>query len=205
MEFDDVAVNAASMHLEHDEVWVMERDTFHINPVFTPSDVTISDLYWAVDNEDVAMVVDNDVIALNRGDANLTGISVSKRLTSGCIIHVLPFWSQPSDADYPYETVVYADATVNGEPLDTTRYVLGAFCDDICRGVAQLHDVRGKRYVSIRIGSNSPMNESGDLEFIVFRCYDREELRMYYCGACVFADGETHGTLSELMKMEFSK
>ena len=38
---------------------------------------------------------------------------------------------------------------------------------------------------------------------IVFRCYDRKKLKLYECSVTSTFDGATHGTLSNLYKMEF--
>ena len=40
-------------------------------------------------------------------------------------------------------------------------------------------------------------------EVITFRCYDKKKLRLYECPVTVDFDGETHGTLSNLYKINF--
>lgn len=40
-------------------------------------------------------------------------------------------------------------------------------------------------------------------ETISFRCYDKKKLRLYECPITVEFDGETHGTLSNLYKIDF--
>lgn len=40
-------------------------------------------------------------------------------------------------------------------------------------------------------------------EVISFRCYDKKKLRLYECPITVEFDGETHGTLSNLYKIDF--
>jgi hypothetical protein len=46
-------------------------------------------------------------------------------------------------------------------------------------------------------------NPIGYQESIVFRCYDKKKLRLYECPVTVDFDGQTHGTLSNLYKINF--
>ena len=51
------------------------------------------------------------------GWATIMAMSVSSRMIDSCRVCVLPDWA-PSEEGYPYETIVYADVTVKGRPMD---------------------------------------------------------------------------------------
>lgn len=51
--------------------------------------------------------------------------------------------------------------------------------------------------------SGTPDETNNEPQTIVFRCYDKKKLKLYECPITATFDGATHGTLSNLYKMEF--
>ena len=219
---DDLQKIVAKMRLDYDTLYVERGDTMQIRPMFDPDTLKLNDV--------LVMSSDPEVVTVN----NLTGLaeavgtgwcklyveSVFARLKDSCSVCVLtPF--VPSQEMYPYETVFYADVTLNGEPL-TEDMVVGAFVGEECRGVGEDLSFFGVPLMQLRVGADrqtdDPSQPGGGVpddpddpddppvvfrDRINFRLYDRKNHWLYRSAQSVEFDGATHGTLSRLYKIEF--
>lgn len=205
MEMDEeVAVPAIDMRFDHDTIYVMRGEAFTINPVFKPADVSLNDIYWTTSNDTVVYVSDNTFFAVNEGWATVSGMSVSHQNVDSCHVRVLPVWDQMVHT-FPYETVIYADVKVDGRDFDPQTMVLSAYVSGQVRGVGQMLEAYGRKYMRIRVGSNL-MNASDNpmiMERIYFWVYDKVHHTFRRCSVPVTFDGETHGSLSNLYKISF--
>ncbi len=205
------------MYFGQETYYAMEGEEFSISPIFNPDDVTVSDVYWESSDETVATAYDNNIIAKNEGWTTISATSVSKRANASYELYVFPIWNS-EDYDNPYEMVIYADITMDGKPFNPEDMVVAAFCGEECRGIGVMKESKGKQYVVLRIGGslsnmeaiysdpNVVYGEDEDEAFrerIVFQCYDRKNHLLKKARRGMVFDGETHGYISNLYKLEF--
>lgn len=224
LEFDvdsDLSKIAAEMSLNFDTAYVMRGDTLPLRPVFKPDTLNIKDIFVRSSNDEVVNVnvLTGRIEAVGAGWARLYVESVSARLLDSCDVCVMVPWEQTAEVEYPYETIFYADVTVNGKPL-TEDMKVGAFVGDECRAVAEALTFHGVSLLQLRVGSEELVDDMSvpDLPYddeddeggyevirdkITFRCYDSRLRQLYECPVKPDFDGETHGTLSKLYKIEF--
>lgn len=213
---------AAEMSLNFDTVYVMRGDTVVLQPKFKPDTLNIKDIYVRSSDYDVVNVnlQTGRIEAVGAGWATLYVESVSARLLDSCDVCVMEPWKETAGIEYPYETIFYADITVKGKPL-TEDMMVGAFLGDECRGIAESFTFHGVSLMQLRVGTEEwnddftmpdlPEDEEeeddGGYEIvrdkITFRCYDTRYKQLYECPTKIDFDGETHGTLSNLYKIEF--
>lgn len=211
-------VPPVSMTLDRHELTLMEGDRTVLTPTFDPDTVRNTTLFWVSSNPDVVTIEDNEIVALHEGEATLTAISVEMRIHDTCHVTVSSPWSVNA-GNYAYDMIMYLNVTVDGQPLEPHQ-LMAAFCDDEVRGVAQLRETNGIRYVMLRIYSHNnpqgpfdpqmnpqdplyPNDEEQAPERFILRVYDRQTLRMYESPEVITFDGETHGTLSNLIPLNF--
>ena len=72
-----------------------------------------------------------------------------------------------SPYDYQYDMTAYVSLTVNGVAADYSRYAVGAFVGDECRGVATFTTQSGYTWGELRIRSNAATGET-----VSFKAYD---------------------------------
>ncbi len=207
MDTDENVQQAYEMHMERDTIFAMVGDSFTVRPVFTPEIVSNVEIFWYTDFDSIIRVVNDTVVAVGEGEAFLHGISVQDVKEDSTLVIVMPGWKY-DPYNWPYETVVYADVRMNGEPL-AENAVVGAFVGDECRGIGEQKEWNGIRYTQFRIGSEMfsyPDPTSDDVfinETIRFVLYDPETHMLRELDETMTFDGETHGTISNLFIMNF--
>jgi len=225
LDFDvdsDTSLVAAEMALNFDTIYVMRGDTIVLKPTFKPDTLNIKDIYISSSNYDI-VTVDNltgRIEAVGLGWVKLYVESVSARLKDSCNVFVMQPWTVTMET-YPYETVFYASVTFNGKPL-TEDMKVAAFVGDECRGVGEALNFHGVPLTLLRVGAENlttstdlPGNDDDDdddddddppviqRERIYFRLYDSKRHWLYNYLPGVDFDGESHGTLSNLYKIQF--
>ncbi|MBR1412950.1 MAG: hypothetical protein IJ577_07480 [Prevotella sp.] len=191
-EFDQQeAIAAGEMTLGRQSVDLMVGDRFEIPVMFQPETLSNEAVFWLSDNEDVVKFEDNTLLAVGEGTAVVTVISVSGQYQATCTVNVHPVWSFNPNA-YAYDMVFYANVTVHGEQFSDDMYLV-AYCDDEIRGIAQIREDKGIRYVLIRVYSN--FTEGDEIQFKV---YKRNSALVEVFPDVVVFDGESHGSLSNL-------
>ena len=123
-------------------------------------------------------------------------------------------WYMPENY-YPFDMVVNADITVNGQPLKEGMQV-AAFVGTQIRGIGVQRKFFDVTYTELRI--YSPLKPYGpnenqhpletnaepiDPEEVVFRVYDRDSQTMYVSSETITFDGLTHGYPSNLYPLNF--
>ena len=198
MEIDEGGQIAYDMHLKHDTVYVMVGDTFVLEPVFFPDSVSNRELLFLSEDESVASLVNDTVIAMAEGETSVVGLSVHNGLSDTCMVYVMAPWVLNAN-DYSDDMVVYATATINGKPFDPAKMSIAAFAGSEMRGKGEVITIGDKQLLRFRIYSylNFDSDMSADPEYIRFKCHDRENMTLITLPQYIIFDGETHGSLSE--------
>lgn len=196
VDFGDDSTNwATGLSLSRDTLTLMPGDSCLLTPVFTPADATKMNVFWLSDDDEVATMANDTIVAVGEGSTNVNVSTVNGALKTSVHVKVLTPW-QIDTWHYPYETMVYAQVTVRGQAFDPTQMQVGAFIDDELRGMAQVREANGKSYVLVRVYS-----ETNATAKIQFRCYDRKAARLDVFTQSLTFDGESHGTLSNLLQL----
>ena len=198
MEIDEGGQIAYDMHLKHDTVYVMVGDTFVLEPVFFPDSVSNRELLFLSEDESVASLVNDTVIAMAEGETSVVGLSVHNGLSDTCMVYVMAPWVLIAN-DYSDDMVVYATATINGKPFDPDKMSIAAFAGSEMRGKGEVITIGDKQLLRFRIYSylNFDSDMSADPEYIRFKCHDRENMTLITLPQYIIFDGETHGSPSE--------
>lgn len=198
MEIDEGGQIAYDMHLNHDTVYVMVGDTFVLEPVFFPDSVSNRELLFLSEDESVASLVNDTVIAMAEGETSVVGLSVHNGLSDTCMVYVMAPWVLNAN-DYSDDMVVYATATINGKPFDPAKMSIAAFAASEMRGKGEVITIGDKQLLRFRIYSylNFDSDMSADPEYIRFKCHDRENMTLITLPQYIIFDGETHGSPSE--------
>ena len=218
----DLSQIAAKMSLGFDTVYVMRGDSVVVRPVFKPDSLNIRDIFITSSNPEVVSVnlLTGKITAVGAGWSRLYVQSVSAQLTDSCDVCVMEVW-KTSEKGFPYETIFYANVTLNGKPL-TKDMMVAAFVGDECRAVGEALSFHGIDFLQFRVGGET-LSESSSVppppdddeedddddpptvlrERIYFRLYDSKNHWLYYHLPGVEFDGETHGTPSKLYKIDF--
>lgn len=198
MEIDEGGQIAYDMHLNHDTVYVMVGDTFVLEPVFFPDSVSNRELLFLSEDESVASLVNDTVIAMAEGETLVVGLSVHNGLSDTCMVYVMAPWVLNAN-DYSDDMVVYATATINGKPFDPDKMSIAAFAGSEMRGKGEVITIGDRQLLRFRIYSylNYDSDISEDPEYIRFKCHDRENMTLITLPQYIIFDGETHGSPSE--------
>ena len=137
-----------------------------------------------------AMGVGKDVISFSDGEGDWT---VKMPVT------VLPVWTKVRVPVFRYETIVYAEVTVD-DKAPAGDMMFAALCGDDLRGRGVSRTVKGITYMVFRIGSNTASGET-----IRFEGYDPTSGNPITFDETLTFDGATHGTLSDLFELKGKK
>ena len=195
---NDDAIAPVVMTLESHDITLMLGDSCVLRPIFTPDSISNKAVFWLSTDNTVAQFAGNDtIVGVALGSCDAIAIAVTDyRQTDTCHVNVVEPWTF-SPYEYFYDMVVYADITVNGEPL-TDDMTVAAFANSELRGIGEQRVDHGIAYTYIRLYS---YNDYGDV--VSFKCYDRRTHHMYdFPASCnIVFDGEVHGTISSLIRM----
>lgn len=211
---------AVTMELGRDTMYVMTGDRFTFEPLFTPDTVNISDLYFYTDRPNILFFSTEGFEALEPGWAKVYAMSVSSRISDSCAVCVLEPWNLTVKR-YPYETVIYAHVTVEGQP-PTDEMIVAAFSGSEVRDFARVYEAHGTTFMIFRAGSEyryTPDDEEPDFdldddeepddvpwttqhEYISIRAYDPVHHRLYTNRTRILFDGESHGTPSQPLQID---
>ncbi len=195
-------VIATQLQLERDSVWIMVGDEFTLQPVITPENATNNAVAWSTNASDVLSINDNVFSGASEGWAHVYARNIVADVEDSCVVCVMRRWEDTSRL-YPYEMVVYASVSVNGQAFDPETMMVGAFVNDEMRGIGTLEQWKDHSYVRFRVGSHLRyFDPEGICETVDFRVYYRQELRYKKFPQTLDFDGETHGTLSDLFTLK---
>lgn len=187
-----------SMKFDRNDITIMKGDSVRISLVFSPDSVTVESAFWQVDNPSVARITSNGMLhAMEVGETEVSATTVQSLLKDVCHVNIINSWEDILNNTYPYDMVVYADVRHNGEVPDNST-IIAAFCGNECRGFGRASTYKGINYYMFRIWSPQ---QSGEL--IEFYLYDRTEYRLVRLDYSLTFDGETHGFLSNLIRIDY--
>lgn len=206
---EDIPQVEVNMFFERDTIYVMQGESFAINPVFEPDTIPLGDVYWTSADEDVARFsfTDGSFTAVGEGWTTVSGTSVLYQKVDTCHVCVMKSWDYQLPV-YPYETIFYADVTVHGKPFDAETMKLYAYIDDELCGIGVQRESHGIRYMELRVGSEMAEEGEKDSEedplwqLIKFKIYDKSRLIEEEVPGLVIFDGLAHGTLGKLYRIE---
>ena len=178
--------------------------------IFVPVDSIIEEEY---DYEDDSLstargnaivgISKDGLLALRPGWTKVFAESVSSRLIDSCVVCVMEPWAE-AVVDYPTETVIYADVTIQGLPA-TQETLVAAFVGDELRAFGTFAYRRGTdetcmifRIRHDRVDPGAP--EPGKIEL---RYYDAPNYNLLRFMPDISIDGESHGTPSNPVRIAF--
>ena len=201
MELEEEQYSVVNMYFDNDTIYTMVGERFTVTPRFIPDSVIIDDIFWKSSVDSIVYLEGNDFVAMNEGWSTLTAVSVQNQIEDSCHVCVLPRWDMVVPTA-PYETIFYADVTAHGKPFDPATMLLGAFVGKELRGVGVMREQYGIKYMEIRVGSEI-FNEVDPFEEIIeFRIFDKTTMRSEKSRTFVIFDGASHGSLSNLFKID---
>ena len=191
---------AVAMNLERDTMYVMTGDRFKLTPLFEPDTVNIGDLYFYTDRPNILFFSTEGFEALEPGWAKVYAMSVSSRISDSCAVCVLEPWDYVI-ANYPHETVIYAEITVNGvEATEDDEFA--AFVGSELRAFGDYNIAYDKEFFIFRV-SHELLGPDTPRERINLYKYDSVGHNLYTGSQWFYADGESHGTPSNPVKIDF--
>lgn len=194
--------------LRRHEVFIMVGDTYEFD-FDKPDSLSIS-YSWSLDPSPDSLSLKfkgNRIQALSEGEllvrvsAQLHGVvNTSPVLSDSCYVHVFSWQADSLFADYPYSMVLYCQVDIDGATLSDNLEMAALSADGEVRGRALWLEDGQKRYICLRIYSNEPYGEP-----IHLYCYDHTRVqRIPLTDTPLVFDGETHGTLSNLIQLKGS-
>ena len=190
-------VQARNMMLGRESIDLMVGDSYRIPVLFDPEELSNDGIWWTTDDSDIAIFVDDAVVGMSEGTTIAYAVSAVNRQEAECVVNVWPRWySNPYN--YPYDMVIYANITLNGEPIGDDIYV-GAFIFGELRGVAERLERKGHKYTVIRIWSDSEFGEA-----IYFKHYDPKTATMVEHDLCIPFTLNSYGSPSYPIDIELN-
>ena len=197
---DTEAKLPTKMAFPYDTVYVMQGDTFIVQPLFQPDSVTNKTCFWLSLNPDIVSLENDTLVAEQEGWARIMATSVATAITDSVDVCVMKPWVVSNTA-YPYEMVVYADVTVHGQPM-TEDMILAAFIGDEIRGIGTPLRVGDKDIWRIRIYNDTETAlDYAEVSFTLW-LYDRLTLQRLRFPVIVPYTGETVGTPSQPIELK---
>lgn len=205
MELGEGTQYAYDMTLEYDSIYVRIGDSVLIKPVFVPDSVSNSEVLYLSEDENVATIVNDTVVAVTPGETMVTALSVLGGIADTCKVYVMEPW-EVNPLDFANDMVVYATATVDGKPFDPETMSFAAFAGPEFRGMGELKEINGIRFLQFRIYGELDLETMGPnpFELIHFGCYNKTDYSFRYMDQYMYFDGETHGSLSNLYQLTLS-
>lgn len=187
---------AMKMSISRDSVSIMQGDSLRLTVTFSPETASNKGVLWLADQPSVVGLCSDTIVARQPGNTFVTAMSADGLCLDTCVVNVMRPWIVDK-GDFFFDTVVYADISVGDRKLGDDIMV-GAFVGDELRGIAEPRVSNGVSYAVIRV--YGPVTAS-DQDIITFKCYDRREVLLRSFDVELPFDGESHGTLSNLVRL----
>lgn len=202
MDFDEATLLPYDMKLNRDTAYVFPGGAFVLNPLFIPDSVDNKEVFFLSDADSIAILRNDSVVAVGVGETRITAISVLGDKKAYCNVFVMEPWTV-NPYDYSDDMIVYATATIDGQPFDPETQLIGAFSGPEFRGIGQLVEWEGRKFLQFRIYGHYEWSDDEPTmpELIRFAYYDIDSLRVDYLPQTLFFDGETHGSPSEPLQL----
>ena len=206
MEFDGDVQMAYDMRLDHDTVYVTQGECFVLQPVFTPDSVGNHEVFFRSADEAIACVKNDTIIAESVGETVISATSVLNEKIAFCQVFVLEPWVVDVHR-FSNDMVAYVTASIDGVPLDFEKQTVAAFIGPELRGIGNPIVLKDKTVVQIRIYGHLDYHQEWPTfpELVRFAYYDHEKLMLNHLPVYLDFDGETHGSVSEPIKLTSHK
>ena len=206
MEFDGDIPGAYDMQLDHDTVYVTQGEHFVLQPVFTPDSVSNREVFFRSANEEIAYIKNDTIYAESIGETVISATSVMNEKMAFCHVFVLKPW-EIDIYRYSDDMVAYVTASIDDVPLDFEKQMVLAYVGGDLRGIGKLIEVKDKRVVQIRIYGHLDYHQEWPTfpELVRFAYYDYNTLMLKHLPMFLEFDGETHGSVSEPIKLTSHK
>lgn len=126
---------------------------------------------------------------------SITSAITPESVVDSCLVRVINWQDSLRFTHYPYDMAICAALTYQGKPV-SERMELCAMVDGEVRGYGEHRTEHGIDYFYLRIYGREPQGEE-----VKLRAYDHERICCYDLPISYLFDGETHGTLSNLVKI----
>jgi hypothetical protein len=199
-DFDEKLQGKYDMHISNDTVFVMLGDTFSLSTVFSPDSKALTAVQWATTDDSIVAINGNVFTAVRPGTTYVTATSVYHNVQDSCFVQVMKWDVSPYQ--YPQETIFYAQVTVDDDMFDPDFMTIAAFINGECRGLGELKKYGDVEVVQFRVWGEVMATDGP--EIIRFRIYRSDNLLCDFMPYSYFFDGETHGTLSSPVVLEYS-
>lgn len=194
---EDDSQQKPTMVLYRDTIDILAGDTCRLIAFVMPAVSGDVGVEWESDADSIATVTGDSLLALKAGVCKVVARSVvDATVADTCLVRVVGPW-RDQKGEYMNETVVYADISVHGrQPSD--MLLVGAFVAGELRGVPVRQEWKGIPYYVFRISGRRDVVLG---ETIKFRAIDRSTFKLYEFDYEVEFDGQSHGTLSNLVSL----
>lgn len=187
---------ARKMSISRDSVFIMQGDSLRLTVTFSPETASNKGVLWLADQPSVVGFCSDTIVAKQPGNTFVTAMSADGLCLDTCVVNVMEPWVVNKN-DFFFDTIVYADISVGDRKLGD-GIMVGAFVGNELRGIAELRASNGISYAVIRV--YGPVTAS-EQDIITFKCYDRREVLLRSFDVELPFDGESHGTLSNLVRL----
>lgn len=203
--FEETEAHPVSITVAQDTAYLMVGDTLPLRVSYAYGNATDNPVFWMPLTGDTIMcgVITNDSLtAISVGEMDAVAVcgSVSGH-TDTCHVIVLEPWAADSIAGAYHDMIYYAHVTVGGREFDPASMIVAAFNGDEIIGVGEIKEWRGIRYVQLRMFLNTEAVDESARVSVTVRCYDKSTCNVYQSHDDLYFDGETHGTLSNLLEL----
>ena len=191
-----------SMKVSRNTAVVMEGDSMPLKVEFSPTDPSVTAVYWYSLDMNVATIKNDTMVATMSGDVGLVAISANGSLRDTCNVQVIERWNADRlEYSQPADMVIYADIQVDGQPWDDSTMMIAAFVREELAGMAVKRKAHGIEYTELRIWAVA----EEDIGRVIFKCYDRRRFDLLLGEQEPEYDGfRTLGTISDLYSITFT-
>ena len=192
-----------SITVMQDTVYLMVGDTMALQVRFSPERRDTMPVFWypAGGKDLCAKVVNDTLMALRVGEADMVAVASNAALPDTCHVVVIDRWLERDFShEQPSDMVIYAGISVGGAAWNPDRQLVAAVVRGRIVGFAEQREAHGVRYALLRLWSI----DDEDVGDVTFYCYDRQR-RWLYMADCrpEFSGLATLGTLSSLYPINF--
>ena len=176
----------------------MAGDSCRLIAFIMPVNVGNVGVEWYSVDDAIAKVSGDSLVAVKAGACKVVARSaVDESVADTCLVRVMKPWKGVPQGEYMNETVVYADIKVHGQRPGESLMV-GAFVGEELRATPKLMNWNGHEYYVFRISGRRDVVLG---ETIEFRAFDRRKYQLERFSYQVNFDGQSHGTLSNLVSL----
>lgn len=196
--------DSVSIKVAQDTAYLMVGDTLPLRVNYTYGNATDNPVFWMPVIEDTILcgtIVNDTLTAVREGEMDAVAVCSSVSMhTDTCHVIVLGPWVADSITSSYQDMIYYAHVTVDGREFDPSHMIVAAFNGPQIIGIGEMMEWGGIRYVQLRMFLDTGAVGGARVPIYV-KCYDRKAARVYESGEELYFDGETHGTLSNLLEL----